>query len=307
MGSGEGLVVAASRRVDDGYWHNVSVERIGSSAFISVDGSHRGEGSSPGSNEMLNLESQRMYLGAEVRSWTGDDDPRQGFVGCIDSPRVDNVPLPLGHDTTTGVASLTRLAHVLPHCFGPLQPPGACGTHPCLNGGTCNEIGSSFVCLCHPRFKGERCENDSNPCASSPCLNNGHCVKTKDSYRCECPAQVSGPRCQYMYCNPNPCLNEGLCEEGISGPICKCEGFTGAYCNVDLNECDRNPCQSGGTCMNTLGSFKCMCPSNTTGIFCDMPISAAITINIEEVSFIFILYTALCTSFKGLHHHFPEV
>nr|XP_053631087.1 fat-like cadherin-related tumor suppressor homolog isoform X2 [Cherax quadricarinatus] len=288
LGSGEGVVAVTSLRVDDGQWHHVSLERFGNTAEITVDGQHRGQGASPGSSDLLNLDTPHLYLGAEVRPWAGAQDPRQGLVGCVDDPRVDNTPLPLTHTTTTKVASLTRLTHVAPHCQAALQPPGVCGAHPCLNGGTCEERGSSFICQCHPRFQGSRCELDSNPCASSPCLNNGHCVNIENAYRCECPARVSGPRCQYMYCNPNPCLNRGVCEEGISGPICKCRGFTGAYCNIDINECAKNPCHNGGTCINSYGSFRCMCPGNATGTYCDAYRGSFIDIGMEEIIYIVI-------------------
>lgn len=277
------MVTVSSIRVDDGQWHHIGLERFGNTAEVTVDGLHRGQGASPGSSDLLNLETPHLYLGAEVRPWAGAQDPRKGFVGCIDDPRVDDTPLPLSHLAITKVASLTRLTHVAPHCQTALKLPGVCGAHPCLNGGTCEERGLSFICECHLRFQGSRCEFDSNPCASSPCLNNGHCVNIENNYRCECPARVLGPRCQYMYCNPNPCLNRGICEEGISGPICKCRGFTGAYCNIDVNECAKNPCHNGGSCINSYGSFRCVCPANATGIYCDTYKGSLIDIGLEEV------------------------
>lgn len=287
LGSGEGIVGVSSLRVDDGLWHYIALERIGSTVILIVDGKWRSEGSSPGSNEILNLESHHFYLGAEVRPWAGTGkDPRHGFVGCIDDPRLENSPLPLTHSPSNNIAALMRLSFVTTHCYDQLKPPGLCGTHPCLNGGTCEEREKAFACECEERFRGPLCEVDLNPCASSPCLNNGHCVNEGTSFRCECPAQASGHRCQYMYCNPNPCLNKAICEEGISGPICKCKGFTGAYCNVDVNECDKTPCEEGGTCINTYGGFKCVCPNNFTGSYCDIPLAiSAFPIGFEEVIF----------------------
>ncbi|RXG73128.1 Fat-like cadherin-related tumor suppressor-like protein [Armadillidium vulgare] len=294
LGSGEGIVSVSSLRVDDGLWHLISIERIENTVTLSIDDKWRSEGSSPGSSEILNLESHHLYLGAEVRPWTGaGKNPRHGFVGCIDNARLENSPLPLTHSPSNSVAALMRLSFVTAHCYGQLKPPGLCGTHPCLNGGTCEERDNSFICECDSRFKGPHCEVDLNPCASSPCLNNGHCVNERGSYRCECPAQVSGPRCQFMYCNPNPCLNKGICEEGISGPICKCRGFTGAYCNVDINECEKNPCEEGGTCINTYGGFKCMCPRNFTGSYCDIPAAvSAFPVGFTEI--IYIVIGILC-------------
>lgn len=141
-----------------------------------------------------------------------------------------------------------------------------------MNGGTCVEVVgalSGYQCTCRPRFLGARCEIDSDPCASSPCLFNGRCYNLNNDYRCECPARLSGKRCEYgRYCNPNPCKNGGICEEGGTGPICKCRGFTGDTCSVDVNECEPSPCQNGGTCVNIVGSFQCLCPINVTGHYC---------------------------------------
>ena len=228
-----------------------------------------------------------MFLGAEVRPWEGQDDPSFGFVGCLDNPNFNDSPLPVNELMSTVRAALVRSHEVVPYCDDNLAPLGVCGTHPCLNGGTCEEdtgAGSSaYKCTCNARFKGKRCEIDTDPCASSPCLNNGRCVQDGYSYKCQCPNHVSGPRCQYLYCSPNPCLNHGTCEEGISGPICRCHGFKGIYCNEDINECERSPCLEGGTCINTYGSFDCLCPTNTAGDYCDQTRLLPLMPKIQEV------------------------
>ena len=62
-------------------------------------------------------------------------------------------------------------------------------------------------------------------------------------------------------CDPNPCQNGGVCESGLQGLSCKCRGFVGKFCTVDVDECrDNNPCHNGGTCINTPGAFSCLCP-----------------------------------------------
>ena len=267
LGSGEGMVKVLSNPLNDSQWHHVFLERMGPTVRLAIDNLFKAEGSSPGSNEMLNLETPDLYLGAEVRPWAGADDPRHGLAGCMDDPRVYDSQLPVTL-TTSATATLVRLTHVAQHCYGSLQLPGACGAYPCLNGGTCEDRGSSFYCRCQSRFKGTYCETDSDPCASSPCLNNGRCSNVGDSYVCNCPQNISGSRCQHMYCSPNPCQNNGICEEGISGPICKCKGFVGLTCDIDINECEKNPCPEGVLCINTLGSYKCDCPSDVPGLNC---------------------------------------
>ncbi|XP_045031201.1 fat-like cadherin-related tumor suppressor homolog isoform X3 [Daphnia magna] len=287
-GSGEGLVRVTGLNVNDGAWHDIRVERHGSVAEVTVDGSYRSQGAAPGVNDVLNLEpiSDHVFFGAEVRTM---DDVRMGFVGCLDEIRLNDNLLPqhipisspasslnsLGSSHSTSASpsiTLKRFTNVEFVCRVPLERPGVCGSQPCLNGGTCTEMAAilpGYQCACRPRFMGARCEIDSDPCASSPCLFNGRCYNLNNDFRCECPARLSGKRCEYgRYCNPNPCKNGGICEEGSTGPICKCRGFTGDTCSVDVNECEPSPCQNGGTCVNIVGSFQCLCPLNATGHYC---------------------------------------
>ena len=284
LGSGEGLIIGSSKTVNDGHWHSISLKRNGRMASIAVDGELFPEEASPGFSENLNLENQYLYLGAEV--WTTEDseETRRGFIGCMDGPKVNGISLPYTQVVPTELASIKRHSHIISQCFGIWNTPGQCGSNPCLNGGTCSEDGKSYKCLCYSRFTGSRCEHDSNPCASSPCLNNGYCVKQKDSYRCECSENTSGSRCEYVHCNRSPCLNGGYCEEGNSEAICICKGFTGQFCTNDIDECERNPCKSGGTCINTIGGFRCLCFENSTGLFCEKPVSSPIAFSVGAVS-----------------------
>lgn len=43
--------------------------------------------------------------------------------------------------------------------------------------------------------------------------------------------------------------------------MCKCrDGFTGTFCEIDINECQSSPCQNGGTCIDLENSYACYCP-----------------------------------------------
>ncbi|KAK7016210.1 long-chain fatty acid transporter fat1 [Halocaridina rubra] len=293
-GSGEGLVRVSTIRVDDNQWHFINLTRDGTVSTLSVDG-ELSSGAAPGVNDILNINSATLFLGATIlqdqkSGMSSYSHSSLGFVGCLDQMTIDGTELPV---TISGIASvgaaLKRLANVELHCPEVLPPAGVCGSHPCLNAGTCDEDGISYRCTCPPRFTGLQCQIDTAPCSSSPCLNGGKCIVVGHSYKCQCPPKLNGKRCEYgVYCNPNPCQNGGRCEEGTDSAVCKCQHFTGNLCELDIDECTRNPCQNGGTCLNFFGGFKCICQSNVTGEYCTDEIPknsshSAFNISLEEL------------------------
>lgn len=67
------------------------------------------------------------------------------------------------------------------------------------------------------------------------------------------------------------CFNGGTCVDGINAFTCLCPpGFTGSYCQHDINECDSRPCLHGGTCQDSYGTYKCTCPQGYTGLNCQV-------------------------------------
>ena len=265
FGSGEGLVRLNQKIVNDGEWHEVKLERHGNSAELAVDGKWRVHGAAPGLNDVLNLDQSEVFFGADTSVLDSSKEGRavtRGFVGCMDDIKLDHEPVPLHVSGDSPVAKLKRFMNIEFKCEA-LLPPGVCGSHPCKHGGTCLELDtpSGFACTCPSRFSGATCEYDLDPCSSNPCLHGAKCVNLKNDYHCECPTKLSGKRCHYgKYCNPNPCENKGVCEEGQNGSICKCRGFTGEFCTIDVNECQhQNPCHNGGTCVNSPGGFHCIC------------------------------------------------
>lgn len=59
--------------------------------------------------------------------------------------------------------------------------------------------------------------------------------------------------------------------DGINAFTCLCPpGFTGSYCQHDVNECDSRPCLHGGTCHDGYGTYKCTCPQGYTGLSCQV-------------------------------------
>ncbi|KAM4722755.1 cadherin EGF LAG seven-pass G-type receptor 3 [Rhinophrynus dorsalis] len=55
----------------------------------------------------------------------------------------------------------------------------------------------------------------------------------------------------------------------ITGLRCRCpQGFTGDYCETEINLCYSNPCQNGGVCARREGGYTCICRERFTGDNC---------------------------------------
>lgn len=298
-GSGEGIVQKSNQRVDDGEWHLIDITREGTVAILSVDGG-KSSSVSPGQNDILNINSEFMYFGAQISFRSTATNIDYGFVGCLDQITLDGkiLQLSLGVDSNNESISLKKLIDVEPSCPNSLPAPGICGKQPCDNGGTCIELGSDrYKCSCLPKYSGKRCQVDEAPCSSSPCLNSGKCIESKNTFSCECSESLSGRRCEYgVHCNPNPCENRGRCEEGVRGPICKCHNFFGDRCQYDIDECTRNPCQNEGTCLNFVGGFSCLCGPSFTGKYCNVIISqdepGGFRVSFKDVLIVFAAFIA---------------
>lgn len=293
LGSGEGVVVVSSVYISDGAWHSISLERTLNSAKVTVDNKHVSQGSAPGVNGILNIQSNDIFVGAEVRphpSIIGYEDIQRGFIGCMANIKISEEPLPLYISGGSTIAALKRFTNVEFKCdpANVLVSLGVCGTQPCLNSGICTDLGNDmFKCMCHAQFTGELCEIDLDPCSSAPCLFGGRCENHEpNNYTCICPMHLSGKRCEYgKFCTPNPCMNGGICEEGDGISHCMCRGFTGSNCEIDVNECENQPCGNGATCINEAGSFRCICPSFLTGASCGDPLySNSITTKLKNFS-----------------------
>ncbi|KAL9905968.1 cubilin 2 isoform 1-T1 [Glossina fuscipes fuscipes] len=74
--------------------------------------------------------------------------------------------------------------------------------------------------------------------------------------------------------NSTSCKNGGTCYGGYKDFYCECtEGWTGATCEQDIDECytlagTELGCQNNAICINTPGSYTCSCAKEFTGVHC---------------------------------------
>uniref|UniRef100_A0A671W0Q0 Sushi, nidogen and EGF like domains 1 n=1 Tax=Sparus aurata TaxID=8175 RepID=A0A671W0Q0_SPAAU len=164
-------------------------------------------------------------------------------------------------DANVEVGGCNDSASVCPH-LRPCLNGGQC-IDDCITGNP------SFTCSCLAGFTGRRCQINVDECASHPCQNGGTCEDQINSFICHCPPGYTGSQCETDIdeCKDRPCLNNASCVQGAGSFTCVCEpGYTGVLCETDINECESQPCLNGGECVDQVANFTCICPAAFTGI-----------------------------------------
>uniref|UniRef100_A0A671YRR0 Cadherin EGF LAG seven-pass G-type receptor 1 n=1 Tax=Sparus aurata TaxID=8175 RepID=A0A671YRR0_SPAAU len=120
---------------------------------------------------------------------------------------------------------------------------------------------------------------DDNICLREPCENYMKCVSVLkfdssppfiasdtvlfrpihpiNGLRCRCPVGFTGDYCETEIdlCYSGPCKNNGQCRSREGGYICEClDDFTGEHCelNASSGRCIPGVCKNGGKCVNRL-------------------------------------------------------
>lgn len=88
---------------------------------------------------------------------------------------------------------------------------------------------------------------------------------------CSCTPGYTGTYCQTEIneCASVPCQNGGTCHPFLNYYNCSCiSGFSGALCQTNINECGSSPCLNNGTCVDGTNSFTCTCATGYSGSLC---------------------------------------
>ncbi|KAK6318507.1 hypothetical protein J4Q44_G00117980 [Coregonus suidteri] len=98
---------------------------------------------------------------------------------------------------------------------------------------------------------------DDNICLREPCENYMKCVSV---LRFDSSAPfVSSDTVLFRPIQP------------VTGLRCRCPaGFTGDYCETEIDLCYSGPCQNNGKCRSREGGYLCECPEDFTGEHCEV-------------------------------------
>ncbi|XP_039766205.1 cadherin EGF LAG seven-pass G-type receptor 3 [Ornithorhynchus anatinus] len=98
---------------------------------------------------------------------------------------------------------------------------------------------------------------DDNVCLREPCENYMKCISVL-KFDSSAPFLAS-PSTLFRPIHP------------ITGLRCRCpQGFTGDYCETEINLCYSNPCRNGGACARREGGYTCVCRPHFTGEDCEL-------------------------------------
>ncbi|XP_034005924.1 LOW QUALITY PROTEIN: sushi, von Willebrand factor type A, EGF and pentraxin domain-containing protein 1 [Trematomus bernacchii] len=117
-------------------------------------------------------------------------------------------------------------------------------------------------------------------CFLNPCQNKGTCEEVGAGYVCTCMPEFTGAKCEIDIdeCDSAPCLNGGLCKDGMGDFQCQCKpGYLGSLCEAEVNECLSSPCLNEAVCVDEVNKFACSCASGFTGSRCELEIDECLS------------------------------
>ncbi|XP_064194597.1 protein crumbs homolog 1-like isoform X1 [Anguilla rostrata] len=222
------------------------------------------------------------------------------LLGCWGSPVCEPDPC-LNGGYCVDLFDLSR-CDCAPGWAGPLCELSSdpCASGPCVHG-NCSARALGHACACEPGYTGPDCAargEEADPCQSHLCARGATCLRGYSSYSCLCPPEKTGELCDvkfeqipwYKENYPRPilpvsvcggerwnytCRNGGNCTRAGSQWACDCmPGFTGRWCETDIDECSSGPCLNRGYCINMINGFHCFCEAYFAGDLCEVHLRA---------------------------------
>ena len=180
-------VISSPMSVSINSWHRITAQLEMANGSLLVDDQDFVFGYDTSPFNTLNANSN-LWLGGynnfvNITPITGVD---VGLNGCISQLSINDRVIDLVQDAEFG-NDVTQCDTSF--CIG----------NPCLNGGSCIERGSSFVCVCTADYTGPLCGSLIDPCVEGAliCTTGATCVPSLDgvNFGCQCPLGSGGDFC----------------------------------------------------------------------------------------------------------------
>ncbi|XP_067134813.1 sushi, von Willebrand factor type A, EGF and pentraxin domain-containing protein 1-like [Centruroides vittatus] len=203
----------------------------------------------------------------------GSFQPSSFQTSCISCP-----PL-----TTTWIEGTISSDECREKCMpGSYSETGLEPCIPCDLGYYQDEHGQTFCIMCPENLTTTDIKSDSESdcldydhCHNNPCMNGADCINGKFNYNCICPEGFTGIFCEKNIddCEHLPCAEGSTCIDLVANFQCLCPpGFNGSTCREEINECESNPCENFAICVDQIAGFECLCLPGYEGRFCEIDI-----------------------------------
>ncbi|KFO28609.1 Crumbs like protein 1 [Fukomys damarensis] len=275
------LHLRSLQSVNDGTWHPVTLSMTGPLAQASRWQMELDDQipfvTSAGATGSLN------FLKDNTDIYVGDrsTDNTKGFQGCLSTIEIGGIYLSY-FENVPGFTNKCQEEQFLKistnsMLMGCLQL-NACYSNPCLHGGNCEDLYSSYRCSCPLGWAGTHCELNTDECFANPCIR-GNCSHRAAASHCRCESGYIGVNCdtQTDNCHSHQCADRATCVSGTRGYSCFCLGnFPGEFCRCeqDTDACASNPCHHRGLCRDLPDGFQCLCEATFAGELCQLDVSS---------------------------------
>ncbi|CAH2301993.1 contactin-associated 1 [Pelobates cultripes] len=146
------LVFAAGHRLNDGFWHSVSLVARENSAVVIID---EDEGAEFKVNYIFQLRTgDSYYFGGcpKPAAGSGCHSNQTAFHGCMQMIMVDGLPVDFHRMQLGWLGSFSEVM------FNVCAIADRCRPNPCEHGGRCYQSWDDFFCICDMTgYKGETC------------------------------------------------------------------------------------------------------------------------------------------------------
>uniref|UniRef100_A0A4X2K408 Crumbs cell polarity complex component 1 n=1 Tax=Vombatus ursinus TaxID=29139 RepID=A0A4X2K408_VOMUR len=248
------VLLHISHNTSDGEWHSVEVTLAEAVTLTLRDNSCVekcvNKAPSPIDSDQVMIAFQNTFLGGLPVGKTNDGaallniynmHSAPSFVGCLQDIEIDSNLI------TPENISAGSSFNVKAGC----NKKYWCENHPCQNRGRCVNLWLSYECDCYRPYEGV------------------NCLRGKLCRQARLPMTVCGNERRNL-----TCYNHSNCTELQGDLKCVCRpGFTGEWCEKDINECESTPCLNGGMCQNLLNTFHCNCDGNFAGDRCELDLT----------------------------------